>query len=165
MKNKIIQPEAGLDYFRGRKQELLDFARENPGETLPGLDRSKFSDGTNPNSLKALEEINKAGALRLNEKIDLFKQLVKEGRTPNEAKKSVMEQFNIERNPKAGTPKWMTLGKQQLIDEGFEYTESKRGPKSTGGKERASKKRDLVTKETQAPEKRFSTIKKKLGYR
>lgn len=158
-----IKAEEGIDFLRNRKQELLDFAKENQGETLPGLDRSKFSDGTNPNSLKALEEINKAGALRLNEKIDLFKQLVKEGRTPNEAKKSVMEQFNIERNPKAGTPKWMTLGKQQLIDEGFKFTESKRGPKSTGGKERASKKRDLVTKETQASEKRFSTTKKKLG--
>jgi hypothetical protein len=159
----IVKPEEGINYFRNRKQELLDFAKENPGETLPSLTRENFSDGTSPNSLKALEEINKAGALRLTEKVNRFKQLVKEDKSPNEAKKIVMEEFNIERNPKAGTPKWMTRGKQELIDEGFKFTESKRGPESTGGKERAAKKRNVVTKETQAPEKRFSTTKKKLG--
>jgi hypothetical protein len=159
----IVKPEAGLNYFRNRKQELLDFAKENPGETLPSLNRNNFSDGTNPNSLKALEEINKAGALRITEKVNRFKELVKENKSPNEAKKIVMEEFNIERNPKAGTPKWMTIGKQELIDEGVKFTESKRGPESTGGKERATKKRNVVTKETQASEKRFVTTKQKMG--
>jgi hypothetical protein len=27
-------------------------------------------------------------------------------------------EFNIERNPKAGTPKWMTIGNQEIIEEG-----------------------------------------------
>jgi hypothetical protein len=159
----LVKPEEGVNYFRNRKQELLDFAKENPGETLPSLTRENFSDGTNPNSLKALEEINKAGALRITEKVNRFKQLVKEDKSPNEAKKIVMDEFNIERNPKAGTPKWMTIGKQELIDEGVKFTESKRGPESTGGKERATKKRNVVTKETQASEKRFVTTKQKMG--
>jgi hypothetical protein len=42
----IVKPEEGIDYFRNRKQELLDFAKENPGETLPSLDREGFKDGT-----------------------------------------------------------------------------------------------------------------------
>ena len=45
VENKIIEPEAGLDYYRNRKQELLDFAKENPGETLPGLNRENFYAG------------------------------------------------------------------------------------------------------------------------
>jgi hypothetical protein len=36
----VVEPEAGLDYFRSRKQELLDFARENPGETLPRVNKA-----------------------------------------------------------------------------------------------------------------------------
>jgi hypothetical protein len=42
----VVEPEAGLDYFRSRKQELLDFARENPGETLPQLNRENFYAGS-----------------------------------------------------------------------------------------------------------------------
>ena len=139
-------------------------------ETMPDASdaqlgaRSEFKDGTpNPNSLSALEKINQAGAKRVTDKVERFKELVKQNKTPNEAKKIVMEEFGIERGAKAGTPKWMTRGKQELIDEGFEYTESKRGPESTGGKERAFKKRDRVTKETQASEKRFVTTKQKMG--
>jgi len=36
----VVEPEAGLDYFRSRKQELLDFARENHGETLPRINKA-----------------------------------------------------------------------------------------------------------------------------
>src|SRR6056300_1418570 len=36
----IVKPEEGIDYFRNRKQELLDFAKENPGETLPRINKA-----------------------------------------------------------------------------------------------------------------------------
>ena len=77
--------------------------------------RQKFAKGTDNNSLKALEEINLAGAERTNAKVNRFKELVKQGKTPNEAKIIVIREFNIERNIKAGTPKWMTRGKKELI--------------------------------------------------
>jgi hypothetical protein len=41
----LVKPEAGLNYFRNRKQELLDFAKENPGQTLPELNRDNFAIG------------------------------------------------------------------------------------------------------------------------
>ena len=42
--------------------------------------RQMLQRGTNPESLKALEKINLAGAARVNEKVELFKELVKIGR-------------------------------------------------------------------------------------
>ena len=39
----------------------------------------------------------------------------------------------------------MTRGKKELIEEGFEFTESKRGPEPTGdAKDKATKKRKQV---------------------
>ena len=38
-----IEPQEGIKYLRERKQQLLDFARENYGQELPGIeDREKF---------------------------------------------------------------------------------------------------------------------------
>jgi len=127
--------------------------------------RQKFAKGTDNNSLKALEEINLAGAERTNAKVNRFKELVKQGKTPNEAKIIVIREFNIERNIKAGTPKWMTRGKKELIEEGFKFTESKRGPESTGdAKEKATKKRKQVIGEGEAFEERIKKEKTKTGF-
>ena len=127
--------------------------------------RQKFAKGTDNNSLKALEEINLAGAERTNAKVNRFKELVKQGKTPNEAKMIVIREFNIERNIKAGTPKWMTRGKKELIEEGFKFTESKRGPESTGdAKEKATKKRKQVIGEGEAFEERIKKEKTKTGF-
>ena len=41
----LVKPEEGVNYFRNRKQELLDFAKENPGQTLPELTRENFAIG------------------------------------------------------------------------------------------------------------------------
>jgi hypothetical protein len=65
----------------------------------------------NPNSLEALKKINEAGAIRVTDKVELFKELVKAGNTPNEAKKIVIQRFNLQRGKATGTPKWMTRGK------------------------------------------------------
>ena len=127
--------------------------------------RQKFAKGTDNNSLKALEKINLAGAERTNAKVNRFKELVKQGKTPNEAKMIVIREFNIERNIKAGTPKWMTRGKKELIEEGFKFTESKRGPESTGdAKEKATKKRKQVIGEGEAFEERIKKEKTKTGF-
>ena len=127
--------------------------------------RQNFAKGTDNNSLKALEEINLAGAERTNAKVNRFKELVKQGKTPNEAKMIVIREFNIERNIKAGTPKWMTRGKKELIEEGFKFTESKRGPEPTGdAKEKATKKRKQVIGEGEAFEERIKKEKTKTGF-
>jgi len=43
-----IEPQEGIKYLRERKQQLVDFARENYGQELPGIeeDRKEFSLGT-----------------------------------------------------------------------------------------------------------------------
>ena len=87
-----------------------------------------------------------AGSKRTDAKVNRFKELIKlENKTPNEAKMIVMKEFGIERNVKAGTPKWMTRGKKELLEEGFEFTESKRGPEAKGdSKEKATKKENKL---------------------
>ena len=127
--------------------------------------RQMLQRGTNPESLKALEKINLAGAARVNEKVELFKELVKAGNTPNEAKKIVIQRFNLQRGKATGTPKWMTRGKKELIEEGFKFAESKRGPESTGdAKEKATKKRKQVIGEGEAFEERIKKEKTKTGF-
>ena len=41
-----LTTEEGVDYMRNRKQQLLDFVEQNPGETLPELGRENFAFGT-----------------------------------------------------------------------------------------------------------------------
>ena len=70
----------------------------------------------------SLQEIKVIRPERIDEFARRFKELIKlENKTPNEAKMIVMKEFGIERNVKAGTPKWMTRGKKELIEEGFEF--------------------------------------------
>src|SRR5210317_1021066 len=42
-----IEPQEGIKYLRERKQQLVDFARENYGQELPGIeeDRNNFAIG------------------------------------------------------------------------------------------------------------------------
>ena len=42
-----VEPQEGIKYLRERKQQLVDFARENYGQELPGIeDRENFSQGS-----------------------------------------------------------------------------------------------------------------------
>ena len=94
-------------------------------------------------------------------RIDRFKFLVREqGMIPNEAKKIVIEEFKLERKPGAGTPKWMTKGKEELIAEGFDYKASPRGPENTGGDKRAYDKRKNFVSNL---EQRIKRTKQKTG--
>ena len=136
-------------------------------EGIGDVEREELKRGTNLSSLKALEKINVEGAKRTDSKVNRFKELIKlENKSPNEAKMIVMKEFGIERNVKAGTPKWMTRGKKELLEEGFEFTESKRGPEPKGdSKEVASKKRkQVIGKEEGQFEERLKKEKTKTGF-
>ena len=90
-------------------------------------------------------EKNEQAAQKTRLRIDRFKFLVREeGMSPREAKKKIIEEFQLNRSPKAGTPVWMTRGKQELIAEGFDYKESPRGPENVGGAKKARDKRSQV---------------------
>ena len=70
-------------------------------------------------------EKNEQAAQKTRLRIDRFKFLVREeGMSPREAKKKIIEEFQLNRSPKAGTPVWMTRGKQELIAEGFDYKDA-----------------------------------------
>jgi hypothetical protein len=114
----------------------------------------------NPNSLSALAKINEAGAIRVTDKVELFKELVRAGNTPNEAKKIVIERFNLQRGKATGTPKWMTRGKQELIAEGFDYKDSPRGPQNVGGRKKAQTKRSSILENL---DERLKRTKQKTG--
>ena len=79
------------------------------------------------------------------ERIDRFKELVRNGEASAAAKKIVIKEFKLDRTPNAGTPRWMTIGKQELIAEGFDYKAGPFGPENTGGKKRTYDRRKDVT--------------------
>ena len=118
-----------------------------PGNTL----------GVADNILQRNEEAAQSQRLR----IDRFKYLVKiEGLSPRKAKDKVIEEFQLNRNPKAGTPKWMKKGKEELIAEGFDYKDSPRGPENVGGKRKAQDKRNQILENF---DERLKRTKQKTG--
>jgi hypothetical protein len=117
----------------------------------------------NPGNIASLEEINSLRKQSQDQRVVRFKELVKSGSTPNEAKKIVIEEFKLNRNPKAGTPVWMKRGKTELIEEGFDYQASTRGPENVGGVEKAAQKRKQVIGEGRKFEERIKRTKQKTG--
>ena len=144
------------------QEEIIKRINEADGGRI-GLRKSY-----NPNeaSLAALQKINEAGAERVTAKVNRFKELVKTGKTPNEAKKIVIQEFNLDRSKSTGTPKWMTRGKAELTEEGVEFIESKRGPEPSGEnvQEKAQKKRKQVIGKGAAFEERLKKEKTKTGF-
>ena len=95
-------------------------------------------------------------------RIDRFKYLVEiEGLSPRKAKDKVIEEFQLKRNPRAGTPKWMKKGKEELIAEGFDYKESPRGPENVGGRRTAQDKRNQILENF---DERLKRTKQKTGF-
>ena len=166
----VLSKEDGLNFVRERKKYYDGyFADRAQKQRLRGViegnigtvERSELKNGSN----EALKKINEAGAKRVTDKVERFKELVKQDKTPNEAKKIVIEEFDIERGKKAGTPKWMTRGKAELTEEGFDFTESKRGPEPTGdAKDKATRKRKQVIGKGEAFEERIKKEKTKTGF-
>ena len=128
------------------------------------VERYRFPFGNTVGVQENLISINEEATKVQRQRIDRFKFLVKDqGLSPNEAKKIVIEEFNLNRNPKAGTPKWMTRGKTELIAEGFDYQASARGPENVGGVEKAAQKRKQVIGEGRKFEERIKRTKQKTG--
>ena len=118
-----------------------------PGNTL----------GVADNILERNAEAAQSQRLR----IDRFKYLVEiEGLSPRKAKDKVVEEFQLKRNPKAGTPKWMKKGKEELIAEGFDYQDSPRGPENVGGRRTAQDKRNQILENF---DERLKRTKQKTG--
>jgi len=92
-----------------------------------------------------LTSLNKEKTKLSRERIDRFKELVRGGEIPSVAKKIVLEEFKLNRATNAGTPKWMTIGRDELIREGFDYKAGPRGPENVGGQKTAATKRKGVT--------------------
>jgi len=164
----VVTMEEGLEFIKSRKKYYDDYLKEKSKTTdgpigLPQIEeRTELKNG----SEEALKKINEAGAKRVTDKVERFKELVKLDKTPNEAKKIVIEEFNLQRGKSTGTPKWMTRGKSELIEEGVKFTESKRGPEPTGdAKGKAAEKRKIVTKDTDAAFERFKKDKQKFKFK
>ena len=127
-------------------------------------ERYRFPFGNTVGVQENLISINEEATKGLRQRIDRFKFLVREqGLSPNDAKKIVIEEFQLNRNPKAGTPKWMSKGKTELIAEGFDYKASARGPKNVGGVEKYLQKRKQVIGEGRKFEERIKRTKQKTG--
>ena len=171
-----MSKEEAINFINERTQQLKEFIKENPGETLPELNRENFRGGTDPktgqgfqkgNILGVKENIterNKKLVEEKNKKVLRTKELIKAGDTPAEAKKKVIKEFNLDRNPKAGTPRWLKQAKEELTNEGFKFTASKPGPENVGGKEKATKKREQVIGEGKTFESRLKKEKTKTGF-
>ena len=108
-------------------------------------ERYKFPVGNTVGVVENLTVLNKDRFELQRERIDRFKELVKNGEASATAKKIVIKEFKLDRTPNAGTPRWMTIGKEELIAEGFDYKAGPFGPENTGGKKRAyDRRKDVI---------------------
>ena len=120
-------------------------------------ERYKFPVGNLYGVPENLVALNKPRTELKRQRIDRFKELVRNGEIPSEAKRIVIEEYKLDRAPNAGTPKWMTVGKEELIAEGFDYKAGPPGPKNVGGKKKAAEKRTNVTYKFDNRLKKFKT--------
>ncbi len=63
-----MSKEEAINFINERTQQLREFIKENPGETLPGLDRENFRDGTKQYDYKNPQQKNQY-VMRSNEDI------------------------------------------------------------------------------------------------
>ena len=111
------------------------FNKDNPRIEKAGGGRIGFADGPpgfqpgnqmnlrrrdgNSGNIQALEKIMKEKTAVKDKKVNKFVELVEKGDTTTEAKNKVIQLFKLDRSKKAGTPPWMTQGKNILIDKGI----------------------------------------------
>ena len=88
----VVTMQEGLQFIKSRKKYYDDYLKEQSKTTdgpigLPQIEeRTELKNG----SEEALKKINEAGAKRVTDKVERFKELVKLDKTPNEAKKIVI---------------------------------------------------------------------------
>ena len=161
-----VEPGESLtDYIKRNNIKIKEIEMDPLGDlekTFKGAagGRVNLQGGTDPKTGQGFQKGNVSGVkenilernLKLveekNKKVLRAKQLIMAGDTPAEAKKKVIKEFNLDRDPKAGTPRWLKQAKEELTNEGFKFTASKPGPENVGGKDKAAKKRAQVIGET-----------------
>ena len=177
-----VEPGESLtDYIKRNNIKIKEIEMDPLGDlekTFKGAagGRVNLQGGTDPKTGQGFQKGNVSGVkenilernLKLveekNKKVLRAKQLIMAGDTPAEAKKKVIKEFNLDRDPKAGTPRWLKQAKEELTNEGFKFTASKPGPENVGGKDKAAKKRAQVIGEGKTFEERIKKEKTKTGF-
>jgi hypothetical protein len=118
--------------------------------TTPGGYRYTFPTGKDNPGVKAnIEKINLEKAKIKNAKKLRAIELLKEGKSKAQATKIIVEEFKLTRDPYAGTAPWMKDAANELITEGYEIVP---GKQDTGGKKRATAKRESAIGKGPGPE-------------
>ena len=118
--------------------------------TTPGGYRYTFPTGKDNPGVKAnIEKINLEKAKIKNAKKLRAIELLKQGLSKAQATKIIVKEFNLTRDPYAGTAPWMKDAANELITEGYEIVP---GKQDTGGKKRAATKRERVIGKGPGPE-------------
>ena len=177
-----VEPGESLtDYIKRNNIKIKEIEMDPLGDlekTFKGAagGRVNLQGGTDPKTGQGFQKGNVSGVkenilernLKLveekNKKVLRAKQLIMAGDTPAEAKKKVIKEFNLDRDPKAGTPRWLKQAKEELTNEGFKFTASKPGPENVGGKDTAAKKREQVIGKGKTFEERLKKEKTKTGF-
>ena len=141
------------------------FNKDNPRIEKAGGGRIGFADGPpgfqpgnqmnlrrrdgNSGNIQALEKIMKEKTAVKDKKVNKFVELVEKGDTTTEAKNKVIQLFKLDRSKKAGTPPWMTQGKNILIDKGILKSKEKTTQETLGKTENLTSNQDIKKIDTQ----------------
>jgi cyclophilin family peptidyl-prolyl cis-trans isomerase len=178
--DKIDRPERAIE-----KQAIDDFMKRNPmagggmlvqpgfGGTRQGYAKPPgFQPGNtanlnrrdgNPGNIKALEKLMKEKTALKNKKVKKFVELVEKGNSTTDAKNKVIKLFRLQRKKGAGTPPWMTEGKNILVDKGVLEDIERGSMKIIGETEDFSKDKNIqrLSRETIEPGIKKVTYKNK----
>jgi len=178
--DQIKRPERAIE-----KQAIDDFMDRNPmagGGMLvqPGFDGTRqgyakppgFQPGNtanlnrrdgNPGNIKALEKLMKEKTTLKNKKVKKFVELVEKGNSTTDAKNKIIKLFRLQRKKGAGTPPWMTEGKNILVDKGVLEDIERGSVKIIGETEDFSKDKNIqrLSRETIEPGIKKVTYKNK----
>jgi len=122
---------------------------DGPPGFQPGNQMNLRRRDGNPGNIQALEKIMKEKTAVKDKKVNKFVELVEKGDTTTEAKNKVIQLFKLDRSKKAGTPPWMTQGKNILIDKGILKSKEKTTQETLGKTENLTSNQDIKKIDTQ----------------
>jgi len=122
---------------------------DGPPGFQPGNQMNLRRRDGNPGNIQALEKIMKEKTAVKDKKVKKFVELVEKGDTTTEAKNKVIQLFKLDRSKKAGTPPWMTQGKNILIDKGILKRKKKTTQETLGKTENLTSNQDIKKINTQ----------------
>ena len=130
------------------------------GTNLATGERYRFPTGAdNPGVPIQHQEVNiQQQKVKLDKKLRA-KELLEKGLSRAQATKQIVKEFKLTRHPYAGSAPWMTDAASEVIEAGGKITP---GTEGTGGKKRATRKRDFaIGKEPTRFESRIKKLKTK----